>query len=80
MKTTNSSTTNIITQIHSKVHSITTLVVTKVHMVLWSYIVLTWMCDNRELVQHMTLWNNTKCNIVMLELTLTIGQVRCLKV
>ena len=49
----------------------------------WYYIVLfvlTWMCDNRKLFQHVTLWNNTKCNIVMLILTLTIGQVRCLKV
>ena len=26
---------------------------------------LTWMCDTIELVQHVTLWNNTKCNILM---------------
>ena len=33
---------------------------TKVHMILQSFVVLTWMCDTIELVQHVTLWNNTK--------------------
>ena len=27
-----------------------TLVATKVHMILWSFVVLTWMCDTIELV------------------------------
>ena len=36
------------TQLHSKLHSIT-LVVTKVHVVLQSFVVLTWMRDTIEL-------------------------------
>ena len=51
---------------------------TKVHVILRSYVVLTWMRDCRELVHHATLWNNTKGNIVMLKLKLTINLVRCL--
>ena len=36
---------------------------------MWDYkvfVVLTWICDNRELVEHVTLWKNTKCNVVIL--------------
>ena len=32
---------------------------------------LTWMHVNRELVKHVTYWNNTKCNIVMLKLMIS---------
>ena len=51
--------------LHSKLCSITH-VATKVHVILWSFVVLTWMHDTIELVQHVTLWNNTKCNILMM--------------
>jgi hypothetical protein len=34
------------------------------HVILRSYVVLTWMRDIIRLVQHVTLWNNTKCNIL----------------
>ena len=40
--------------VHSKLHSITP-VATKVHVVLRSFIVLTWMHDTIELVQHVAL-------------------------
>ena len=50
LKTHDSSITNIITEIHSKLHSITTLVAIEVYVILWSYVVLTWMRGNRELV------------------------------
>jgi hypothetical protein len=50
--------------IHSKLRSITH-VATKVHVTLQSFVVLTWVHDTRELVPHVTLWNNTKCNILM---------------
>jgi hypothetical protein len=33
---------------------------TKVHVMLRRYVVFTWMHNNRGLVQHVTLWNNTK--------------------
>ena len=42
--------------VHSKLHSITP-VATKLHVMLQSHVVLIWMRDNIELVQHMTLWN-----------------------
>ena len=45
--------------VHSQLRSITPMA-TKVHMMLQSFVVLTWMRDTRELVQHVTLWNNTK--------------------
>jgi hypothetical protein len=51
--------------VHSKFHSITP-VATKVHVTLRSLVVLTWMRDTNELVLHVTLWNNTKCNILMM--------------
>ena len=35
-------------------------VVIKVHVILWSSVVLTWMRDIIELVLHVTLWNKTK--------------------
>ena len=35
-------------------------VVIKVHVILWSSVVLTWMRDTIELVLHVTLWNKTK--------------------
>ena len=35
-------------------------VATKVHVILRRFAVLTWMHDDRELVKHVTLWNNTK--------------------
>ena len=38
------------------------LVATKVHVIL-SFIVLTWMCDKRELVYDVTLWNNVKSTL-----------------
>ena len=44
---------------HSKLRSITHAA-TKVHVLLWSFVVLTWMHDTIELVQHVTIWNNTK--------------------
>ena len=34
-------------------------VATKVHVILGRYVVLTWMHDKRELVHHVTLWNET---------------------
>ena len=45
--------------IHSKLHSITH-VATNVHVLLLSFVVLTWMHDTIELMQHVTLRNNTK--------------------
>jgi tRNA(Arg) A34 adenosine deaminase TadA len=39
---------------------------TKVHVILRRYIVLAWIHDTRESVQHVTLWNNTKVNIAMM--------------
>ena len=30
---------------------------------IWSYVVSTWMRDKRELVRHVTLWNNTKLKL-----------------
>ena len=50
---------------HIYVYSKLTPVATKVHVILRSFVVLTWMCDYIKLVQHVTLWNNTKCNILM---------------
>ena len=38
-------------------------VATKVHVILRRFAVLTWMHDNRELVKHVTLWNNTKSTL-----------------
>jgi hypothetical protein len=40
-------------------------VAAKVHMILRSLVVLKWMRDTIEVVQNVTLWNNTKCNILM---------------
>ena len=40
-------------------------VATKVH-VLRRYTMLAWIHDTIELVQHATLWNNTKVNIAMM--------------
>ena len=37
---------------------------TKVHVILRSFVVLTWMHDTSELVLHVTLWNMTKCNML----------------
>jgi hypothetical protein len=45
-------------ELHSKLRSITPLA-TKVHVKLWSFVVLTWMRNTIELVQHVALWNNT---------------------
>ena len=45
--------------IHSKLCSITPMAI-KVHVVLRSFVVLSWMHDAVELVWHVTLWNNTK--------------------
>ena len=42
--------------LQSKLHSITP-VATKVHVILQSFVVFTWMRDTVELVQHVTLWN-----------------------
>jgi hypothetical protein len=50
--------------VHSKLRSITS-VATKVHVILQNFTVLTWMRDTIDLVEHVTLWNNTKCNILM---------------
>jgi hypothetical protein len=36
-------------QVHSKLRSITPVVATKVHMILRSFVVLTWMRDTNEL-------------------------------
>ena len=46
-------------KVHSKLRSITP-VATKMHVILQSFKVLTWMRDIIELVQHVILWNNTK--------------------
>jgi hypothetical protein len=48
--------------IHSKLCNIT-LVATKVHMILRNAVVLTWMCDKRELVWDVSLWNNIKSTL-----------------
>jgi hypothetical protein len=50
--------------LHSELCSITP-VAAKVHVILQIFGVLTWMRDTIELVEHMTPWNNTKCNILM---------------
>ena len=50
--------------VYSKLRSITH-VATKVHVILRSFVLSIWMCDTIELVEHVTLWNNTKCNIWM---------------
>ena len=44
--------------VHSNFPNITH-VATKAHEILM-YVVLAWMHDNRELVQHVTLYNDTK--------------------
>lgn len=44
---------------HSKLRNIM-LVVIRVHVILRSFVVLTWMRDKREVVKHVTLWNDTK--------------------
>ena len=46
-------------EVHSKLRSITP-VATKVHVILRSFVVLTWMCDIIGSVQHVTLWNSTE--------------------
>ena len=45
-------------QLHSNIHNIT-LLETKVHVILRRCVVLTWMHDNKESREHVTLWNNT---------------------
>jgi hypothetical protein len=45
--------------VHSKLPSITP-VATKVHMILRSFVVVSWLHDTSELVQHVTFWSNTK--------------------
>ena len=42
--------------IHSKLRSIAH-VATKVHVILRSFVVLTWMHDTIDVVQHVTPWN-----------------------
>lgn len=43
----------------SKLRNVT-LVATKEHMILRSYVVLMWMHDKRDVVSHVILWNNIK--------------------
>jgi hypothetical protein len=43
--------------VHSKLCSIIPMA-TKMHIILWSFVVLTWMRDTIELVWHVTLWND----------------------
>ena len=43
----------------------------EVPMTLWSFVVVTWMCDKKELVECVTLWNNTKCSTVMWKLMIS---------
>ena len=43
------------------------LVAIKVHMILQSIVMLTWMHDIREIMEY-GIWNNKKCNIAMLKL------------
>ena len=43
-------------KVHAKLRSITP-VATNVHMILQSFVVLTWMRGTIELVQHVILWN-----------------------
>jgi hypothetical protein len=50
---------NIIRMLHSNLPNFM-LVATKVHVAFRRFAVLTWICDNRELVQHVTLQTNTK--------------------
>ena len=38
---------------------------TKVHMMLRSFVVLTWMRDTVELLKHVTLWNNIEWIVLM---------------
>ena len=40
-------------------------VATKVHVILRRFVVLTWMHYNRELMQHVILWNNIKSTLLM---------------
>ena len=44
--------------IHSNLPNIMPLT-TKVHVILRNYAMLTWMQDNKELVEHVIFWNNT---------------------
>ena len=41
------------------------LVATKVHVISGSSQVLIWLCDDKEIVQHVTLWKNHKVNFVL---------------
>ena len=38
-------------------------VATKVHVISRRCAMLAWVCDNKKLVQHVTLWNNTKSTL-----------------
>ena len=46
-------------RVHSNLPN-STPAATKVHVILMRYVGSTWMHDDRELVQHVTLWNNIK--------------------
>ena len=51
-------------RIHSSLPNVTPTA-TNVHVMLRRFAVLTWMMrDNRELVEHVTLWNNTKSTLL----------------
>ena len=49
-------------EMHSIIPNITH-VATKVHVILRRLVMVTWMHDNRELVQLLTLWNNTQSTL-----------------
>ena len=56
----------VLVQVHSQLHSSLpniTPTATKVHVMLRRFAALTWMRDNRELMQHVILRNNIKVNL-----------------
>jgi len=38
---------------------VSSIISPKVHVILRNYVVLTWTYDKREVMEHVTLWNNT---------------------
>ena len=52
-----------VTCLHSNLHNIT-LVASKVHVILRSFVVLTWMSDEEELLLHVTLCNYNDDNVM----------------
>jgi hypothetical protein len=42
---------------------VSSIISPKMHVILRNYVVLTWTYDKREVVEHVTLWNNTKSTL-----------------